>query len=155
MADFAAVAGVAATPNVVLAKAGSRLGTIKDLVAAARAKPGDLNFGAGGGGPTLTALSAELLKRAARIDAVQVHYAGSGPAALALLSGEIDFSIDTLSSAIGQVEQGQLVAREIGEKPRFSAGFPACQSIGICRFARIGWRKACESPGSIAARSAP
>src|SRR4051812_27669815 len=74
--DFAAVAGVAATPNVVLVKAGSRYATIQDLVAAARAKPGDLNFGAGGGGPTLTAMSAELLKRAAHMDAVQVNYAG-------------------------------------------------------------------------------
>ena len=124
VADFAAVAGVAATPNVVLVKAGSRFRTIQDLVAAARAKPGDLNFGAGGGGPTLTALSAELLKRAARIDAVQVNYAGSGPASLALLSGEIDFSIDTLSSAIGQVEQGQVKGLAVTARRR-AARLPA------------------------------
>ena len=128
VADFAAVVGVAATPNVVLVKAGSRFGTIQDLIAAARAKPGDLNFGAGGGGPTLTALSAELLKRAARIDAVQVNYAGSGPAALALLSGEIDFSIDTLSSAIGQVEQGQVKALAVTSRRR-AARLPAVPTL--------------------------
>ncbi|MGG5810083.1 tripartite tricarboxylate transporter substrate-binding protein [Falsiroseomonas sp. CW058] len=109
-ADFAPVASLAATPNVVLVRADSPHRGIADLVADARARRGALNFGAGGSGATLTAMSAILLQRATGIQAEAVNYPGSAPSQTALLAGQLDFLVDTLSSATGQIEGGRMRA---------------------------------------------
>ncbi|EHL96328.1 hypothetical protein HMPREF9946_04796 [Acetobacteraceae bacterium AT-5844] len=106
--DFAAVASVASTPNIVLVRADSPYRSIQDLIADARRRQGGLNFGAGGSGATLTAMSAVLLKRATSLQAEAVNYPGSAPSQTALLSGDLDFLVDTLSSAVSQIEGGRM-----------------------------------------------
>lgn len=106
--DFAAVASVASTPNIVLVRADAPYRTMQDLLAEAGKRRGGLNFGAGGSGATLTALSAVLLKRATNLQAEAVNYPGSAPSQTALLSGDLDFLVDTLSSAVGQIEGGRM-----------------------------------------------
>jgi tripartite-type tricarboxylate transporter receptor subunit TctC len=140
-ADFAAVAAVAQTPNVVLVKADSPYATITDLITAARARPGALNFGAGGGGATLTAMSAELLKRATGFEAEAVNYPGSAPAATALLGGQLDFLVDTLSSATPLIEGGRMRALAVTSATR-SARMPQVPTLAETvapGFDVIGW----------------
>ncbi|MFC7738680.1 Bug family tripartite tricarboxylate transporter substrate binding protein [Roseomonas sp. GCM10028921] len=109
-ADFAPVASLAATPNVILVRADSRYRTIADLVAESLTRRGGLNFGAGGSGATLTAMSAVLFQRATGIQAEAVNYPGSAPSQTALLGGQLDFLVDTLSSATAQIEGGRMRA---------------------------------------------
>ncbi|MFO1159484.1 MAG: tripartite tricarboxylate transporter substrate-binding protein [Reyranellaceae bacterium] len=106
--DFAPIVALAQSPVVVLVDAKSPYRDIRALVAAAKASPGKLNFGTGGGGATLTALAAVQLCRDVAIDAVAVNYPGSGPANLALMSGTIDFGFDIVSGAMGLLSAGSV-----------------------------------------------
>jgi tripartite-type tricarboxylate transporter receptor subunit TctC len=106
--DFVPVIALAQSPIVVLVDAKSSYHSIQQLVDAAKAAPGKLNFGTGGGGATLTALSAIMLRRAVGFDAAAIYFLGSGPANIALLGGTIDFSFDTVSGAIGLITVGRL-----------------------------------------------
>src|SRR6266478_4144175 len=99
--DFVPVIALAQSPIVVLVDAKSSYHSIQQFVDAAKAAAGKLNFGTGGGGATLTALSAIMLRRAVGFDAAAIYFPGSGPANIALLGGTIDFSFDTVSGAIG------------------------------------------------------
>jgi tripartite-type tricarboxylate transporter receptor subunit TctC len=101
--DFVPVIALAQSPIVILVDAKSSFTSIQQLVDAAKAAPGKLNFGTGGGGATLTALAAILLRREVGFDAAAVYFPGSGPANIALLGGTIDFSFDTVSGAIGLI----------------------------------------------------
>lgn len=139
--DFAAVAALAQTPNVVLVRAESPYRTITDLISAARARPGALSFGAGGGGATLTALSAELLKRATGFEAEAINYPGSAPAATALVGGQLDFLVDTLSSAAPLIEGGRMRALAVTSAAR-SARMPEVPTLAETvapGFDVVGW----------------
>ena len=139
--SFAPVIALAATPVVVVTNGGAPYKTLQDLVAAARATPGKLNYGAGGGGATLTSLAAEVFRSQTKIDVVQVNYKGTGPALTALMGGEIDFAFDTVSGAIGQVKSGKLRALAVTSKQRSSAlpGVPTVGETVLPGFEVIGW----------------
>ena len=108
--DFTPVIALAQSPIVILVDAKSSFNSIQQLFDAAKATPGKLNFGTGGGGATLTALAAVMLRRAVGFDAAAVYFPGSGPANIALLGGTIDFSFDTVSGSIGLISGNSLRA---------------------------------------------
>jgi tripartite-type tricarboxylate transporter receptor subunit TctC len=127
--DFAPVIALAQSPVVVLVKGDAPYGGMTDLVGAMKDKPGRLNYGTGGGGSTLTALSAMLLKREIGFDAVMVPFTGSGPANLALLGGNIDFQFDIVSSAVGLLADGKVRALAVTTAQR-SRAIPDVPTIG-------------------------
>jgi tripartite-type tricarboxylate transporter receptor subunit TctC len=126
--DFVPVIALAQSPIVVLVDAKSSYHSIQQLVDAAKAAPGKLNFGTGGGGATLTALSAIMLRRAVGFDAAAIYFPGSGPANIALLGGTIDFSFDTVSGAIGLITGNSLRPLAVTSAKR-SAVLPAVPTI--------------------------
>lgn len=126
--DFTPVIALAQTPIVILVKADSPYRTIADLLAAARAQPGKLNYGTGGGGATLTAMAAVLLQRELAFKAEAINFRGSGPANLALMAGQIDFQFDTVSGAIGLLSGGTLRALAVTSLQR-SAVLPSVPTI--------------------------
>lgn len=101
--DFGPIIALAQSPIVILVNAKSPYQTFGDLLAAMKREPGKLNFGTGGGGATLTALAAMLLRRELGFQAEVINFPGSGPANLALTSDTIDFSFDTVSGAMGLI----------------------------------------------------
>lgn len=138
---FAPVAKVGASPVVVVVPAASKLRSLQDLIDTARRQPGQLNYAAGGGGATVTALAAEYLKSDARIDMLNIPYKGSGPALTALLAGEVDVGFDIPSSALPHIQSGKLRALAVSSKTRSSVlpEVPTIAEQGLPGFEVLGW----------------
>ena len=108
-ADFAAIAELGTSPNVILADPKLGLNSIADLVARARAHPGELNYASPGIGTT-PHLSGELLKITAGLEIVHVPFSGAGPAIQALLGGVTQLAVAALPPAQPHIESGALKA---------------------------------------------
>lgn len=126
--DFTPVVALAQSPIVLLVDGKSRYRTLQDLLTKMKNEPGKLNFGTGGGGATLTALAAVLLRRELGFDAELINFPGSGPANLALTAGTIDFSFDTVSGAVGLIAAKTVRALAVTSEKR-SAVLPEIPTI--------------------------
>ncbi len=105
--DFAPVTQLAATPYVLLAHPSVPAKSTRELVALAKARPGQLNYASAGAG-SATHLSGELLKSMAGVNIIHVPYRGTGPAVTALLSGEIELYFAAVPAAVPMVKTGRL-----------------------------------------------
>ncbi|RYF73660.1 MAG: tripartite tricarboxylate transporter substrate binding protein [Comamonadaceae bacterium] len=120
LGDFAAVTPISSTPNVLVISPSKNIKTVQDLVAKAKAAPGTLNFASAGQG-SATHLNAEKFKMAAKIDATNIPFKGSGEAVSEVLSGRVDYYFSPISPVIGQIKDGQLLALAAGSPKRASA----------------------------------
>jgi len=111
--DFAGITQMVRVPNVLVMNAdvAQRLNirSVSDLVAYAKRNPGKLNYGSGGNG-SAGHLAGEMFKQKAGIFAVHIPYNGGNPAQLALLSGQVDFNFDNISTAAPNIRSGKLKA---------------------------------------------
>ena len=108
LTDLAAVTQVVDVPSVLVANGAFSAGSVKELVALAKASPGKLNYGSPGSG-SVNRLEMELLRIAEGLDMVHVPYkGGAGPAVTGLMGGETHVMFTTAASAIGQVRGGKL-----------------------------------------------
>ncbi len=115
--DFVAVTNVVRGPQVIVVPANSPYRTLKDLIDAARAKPGQLNYGHAGIG-SQTHLAAENFLFAAKIDVQNVPYKGEGPAVTDLVAGQTTFATPNLAAAINFINQGKLRALAVTSRAR-------------------------------------
>lgn len=106
-ADLAPVSQVGSSPIVVFALTSLSLQTVKDFVAYAKAKPGQLNYASSGIGSGLH-LTGELFKSVAGFDMVHVPYKGVGQAASDIATGRIQVLVNTYSGTIGHIKAGRL-----------------------------------------------
>jgi tripartite-type tricarboxylate transporter receptor subunit TctC len=97
--DFVGVARIGADPYIISVHPSLPVHSVKELVALARAKPGQLTYAHNGAG-SAQHVSGELLKQAAKIDVTAVPYNGGGPAALAVLGGHNTILISTIATVI-------------------------------------------------------
>lgn len=109
LTDLAPVTLAISAPNVLVVHPSLPVKSTKDLIALARARPGELNYGAGGGGST-PHIAAELFKHLARVNIVRVNYKGSGPSMIGLLTGEVQLMFAALGPAMPHVKQGKMKA---------------------------------------------
>ena len=107
--DFAGVTLAATQPLVVEVNAKSPLQSLQDLVAAAKASPGKLNYASAGPGNT-SHLAVEYFGSIVGAKFTHVPYKGSGPAVAAILGGEVDLMFDSLSSSLAQINAGKFRA---------------------------------------------
>ncbi|MEO8442171.1 MAG: tripartite tricarboxylate transporter substrate-binding protein, partial [Betaproteobacteria bacterium] len=107
--DFAPITIVSSIPYVLVVNPALPVKNVGELIALARAKPGQLNFASPGNGTT-THLATELLKMLAKIDVVNVPYKGVAPATTDLIAGQVQFMSGDLSSVMPQVKAGRLRA---------------------------------------------
>lgn len=105
--DLVAVAGIATFPNLMVTAVDGPYKSIKEVIAAARQKPGILTFGSSGPG-TSSHLTGELLKAAASIDMTHVPYKGSGAVYPDLMAGRVNVLFDLAGSAMGFVQGGKV-----------------------------------------------
>jgi len=103
--------------NALIVKADSPYKTVNDLVAAAKAQPGKINFASGGSG-TVQRLAAELLRQKLNLDMVHVPYKSGGPAITAIMGGQVDFMFATVAATSPQIEAGKLRALAVSSPQR-------------------------------------
>ena len=107
--DFEAVSQVTFAPTIAVSPATSPYKTLADLVAAAKANPGKLNYATYGAGGS-SQLAATLFMQAAGIEMTAIPYKGATPAVTGLMSGETDVFFDSIPSSLSHVKSGRLKA---------------------------------------------
>lgn len=138
--DFAPVVLIASQPNILVVHPAVTAGSVKDLVVLAKSKPGQLNYASPGNGTT-GHLAAELFKRMVGVEFTIIPFKGGGPAALAMLSGECQFTFATALSVQPHIKAGKLRALAVTTAKR-SASFPGLPTVaeaGVPGFDAITW----------------
>jgi tripartite-type tricarboxylate transporter receptor subunit TctC len=120
LTGFAGVTPISTTPNVLVVSPSKGYKTVRDLLNAAKAKPGSMNFASAGQG-SATHLNAEKFKMAAGIDATNIPFKGSAEAVTEVMSGRVDYYFSPIAPVIGQLRGGQLQALAVGSPRRASA----------------------------------
>lgn len=105
--DFAPVAMMAHVPGVLLAHPSFPAKSVAELIALAKAKPGQLTHGTSSIGSS-SHLNMELFKQMAGIDMLRVSYNGDGPALIALLGGHVQFAFNNVVAAAPHIKSGRL-----------------------------------------------
>ena len=122
LGDFVGVTPISSTPNVLVIAPAKNIKTLQQLLVAARAKPGSMNFASAGQG-SATHLNAEKFKLAAKIEATNIPFKGSAEAVTEVMAGRVDYYFSPIAPVIGQIRNGQLVALAVGS-PRRSSALP-------------------------------
>jgi tripartite-type tricarboxylate transporter receptor subunit TctC len=115
--DIVPITNVVTGPQVIVVPANSPYKTLKELIAAAKAKPGGLNYGHAGIG-SQTHLAGENFLVAAGIDITNVPYKGEAPAVADVVSGQLTMATPNLAAAIAFINQGKLRALAVTSKER-------------------------------------
>ncbi len=138
--DFAPVALVARSFNIVVVNAKSPYQSIADLIAAAKAEPDKLSYGTYGTG-TSAHLAGELFKSLAKVNLTTVPYKGAAPAITDLLGGQIQVMFTTVASAASLIEGGQLRALAVTSVERSPAfpNVPTVAEAGVPGYAAESW----------------
>jgi tripartite-type tricarboxylate transporter receptor subunit TctC len=133
--DFAAISLVDRTPVLLVVHPSLPVKNVKQLVALARAKPGQLNASSGATG-TSNYLGIVLFNHIAKVDIVRIPYKGAGPALTAVMSGETQLMFGSPGGSMPHVGSGRLRALAVGsEKPSALApGLPTMMESGVPGF---------------------
>jgi tripartite-type tricarboxylate transporter receptor subunit TctC len=115
--DFVEVVPLAGQPNVLVVAPATNLKTVADLIAAAKQKPGTLNFASAGNGSG-THINGEKFKLAAGIDVVHIPYKGTPEALTDTMAGRVTYFFSPISAALPQVREGKLVALGVSTAKR-------------------------------------
>lgn len=138
--DLQPVVILAVSDQIVVVHPGVAAKTLKEFIALARQKPGALRHGSAGVGSS-NHLAAELFKKVTGVDIVHVPYKGAGPAAAAILAGEIQMNVSSTASTIGFIKTGRLRALASTGAKRGSAtpDLPTVAESGYPGFEAIQW----------------
>jgi tripartite-type tricarboxylate transporter receptor subunit TctC len=130
--DFAPIAFLGSSPNVLLTRPGSGIDTVADLIAKAKATPGKINYSSPGVG-SISQLAVELLKLRAHVNIVHVPYSGAAPAAQAAAGGTVDIASVAVAGMMGLVQGGTLkaIAQTGGSQWPELPGVPTMAQAGI------------------------
>ena len=135
------VAQVATGPLILVVRKDLGIRNVAELVAYAKANPGKLSFGAGGGTGSSLYFATELLKFKTGITAATIPYRGAGPALNDLLGGHIDAMFDAMPVMANQVKAGAVTALAVTGTKRSSAlpNVPTVMESGVPDYEIAGW----------------
>jgi tripartite-type tricarboxylate transporter receptor subunit TctC len=138
--DFTPVGMLAEFPFVVVVSNNFAAHSIKELVALAKAKPGEINFASGGNG-TGQHLSTELFELEAGIKMTHVPYRGAAPAYTDVMSGQTPVFFDNLASGLGQIKGGTVRAIAVTGKERspLLPDVPTVAESGVPEYVYYVW----------------
>ena len=138
--DFAPVTMVAEIANVLVVHPSVPAKSVSDLIALAKAKPGQLNFGSGGTGGA-THFAGELFKNSAGINIVHVPYKGTAPAMVELLGGQVQIMLLNTLNTIPHVKSGKLRGLAVSslKRSRFLPELPTLDESGLKGYDFTEW----------------
>ena len=138
--DFAAVTLLASIPFLFVANPSINAGSVKELIALAKARPGQLNYASSGyGGPSHMAM--ELFRSMTGVDLRHVPYKGAGPAATDLIAGQVHVMFPTISAALPHVRSGRLkgLALTSARRSPISPEIPTVAESGVPGYEASTW----------------
>ena len=137
--DFAPITFVASTPFILAVNPSVAATSVKELVALAKSKPGQLRYGSGGSGSP-PHLSAEMFRSMTGIDVLHIPYKGITPAMIDTVAGQVQFLISVIPAVLPTVKSGKLRALGVTSAKR-TALFPEIPTIAetVPGYEFIGW----------------
>jgi tripartite-type tricarboxylate transporter receptor subunit TctC len=147
--SFEPIILIGSSPLVLVVGASTPYKSLQDVVAAAKAKPGDLNFASPGNG-TSPHLAGELFKSLAKIDMGHVPYKGSGPAITDVVAGHVPLMFDTTLIVGSHVKAGKLRALAIASPKRIDSlpDVPTTAEAGVPGLEIASWQAVFAPAGS-------
>ncbi|HYD57634.1 MAG TPA: tripartite tricarboxylate transporter substrate binding protein [Burkholderiales bacterium] len=138
--DFAPITHVANVPNVLVVSPTLPVQSVKELVALAKAKPGQLNFASSGVG-TIVHLNGELFKMISGTDIVHVPYKGTALSIPDVASGNIAMLFDSLASVMPHIKSGKVrpIAVNAAKRQALLPEIPTLSEAGMPQFDRYTW----------------
>jgi tripartite-type tricarboxylate transporter receptor subunit TctC len=158
LVDFMPVTLVNTAPLLLVVHPSVPVRSVQELIAYAKARPGQLNYGSGGVGTT-PYLATELFKSMAGLDVVHVPYKGGAPALADLLAGQLTFMIENVPGTLPMVKSGKLRALAITSTHHLPlvSDLPTMAEAGVPGYEMVGWNGiflAKGTPPDIVARLA-
>jgi len=156
LTDFAALTMAVSSPSMLVVHPSVPVKTLRELIALAKARPGDINYAAGTIGAT-PHLAGEQFKVMAGVNVVRVPYKGTGPGMIGLMGGEVEFMFPGAASAWNYVKQKRLKALAVCSiKPSvLFPGVPTMNDTGLPGYESVspqGIVAPAKTPASIVAR---
>jgi tripartite-type tricarboxylate transporter receptor subunit TctC len=138
--DFAPITLVAIITSVVVVHPSVPANSVKELIAVAKAKPGQLSYASTGNG-TPTHLAGELFKSMAGLDIVHVPYKGAAPAVVDLISGQVQLSLISAPGVLPHIKAGRLRALAVTNAKRSALlpELPTMSEAALPGFESEGW----------------
>jgi tripartite-type tricarboxylate transporter receptor subunit TctC len=138
--DFAPVIQIATTPGVVVVHPSLAVKSVQDLIALARAKPGELNYASGGIGG-YSHISAELFNYMAKVRLTGIPYKGAAPAMNALVGGHVQVMFNTAITTLPHVKAGRLRALAVTSAKRMPSvpELPTVAESGVPGYENSSW----------------
>jgi tripartite-type tricarboxylate transporter receptor subunit TctC len=137
---FAPVATLGAGPVVIAVTSKLPVASLKELIALAKAKPGELNYATAGVG-SFQHLASELFKQQAGVDIVHIPFKGGGPAMMDVIAGNTQITIGSLIQMLPQIKAGKLKALGVGSAKRIAAlpDLPTISEAGVPGYEVTNW----------------
>jgi len=138
--DFAPVTLIADQPSIIAVNPKVPAKSLTELIALFKKEPGKYAFGSAGNG-TASHLANELFKLSAKVDTIHVPYKSAGLATTGLLSGEIQYMVTNMATALPQVRSGRLTGVAVTSDKRVDAApdMPTAGEAGLPGFAYSTW----------------
>ncbi len=137
---FSPVALIGSTPLILVTNPAVPAKSVKELIALAKAKPGEFNFGSGGVGTT-PHMAGELFNSMAGIKVVHVAYKGEAPALTDIMGGHLHMMFSNVSAALSHVKAGKIRGLAVSSRERLAAapGIPTVAESGVPGFEAETW----------------
>jgi len=140
IADFSMITLIAVSPQVLVVHPSLPVRSAKELVALARSRPGQINYGSSGTG-AITHLAMEFFKARTRTDMVHIPYKGANIALTELIGGQVSTMFAALGSITGMLTTNKVLAIGVAAKERtpLLPGVPTVAESGIADFEVVNW----------------
>lgn len=138
--DFRPITMFASSPHILVVHPSMPVKSVKELLALARKRPGEIHFSSGGVGSNIH-LTTELLTYMAKIKLVHVPYKGGGPAQIGLMSGEVQVMLPGFQPAFPFVKSGRMRALAVSTKERSPVlpDLPTIDEAGVPGYDKSAW----------------
>ena len=138
--DLAPITMLAEQPNIIVVHPSVPAKSVRDLIALAKAKPGQIAYGSGGVGSN-SHFATVLFLMMANIEMLHVPYKGLGPAITELVGGQVQMAVSNVSTALPHVKSGKLRMLAVTTKKRFPlfSELPTVSESGVPGYESSGW----------------